>query len=266
MSLPYRVEPAKSDRSTCKACKEKISKGDLRFGSLIDLGGGHGSYFWRHLHCITAKQAANVEEKVGGPEQVDGFEHLDCMQRKELLHAFKMAEADGKPVGKRRRSERFDAKEDEKEPPTKRKAVEETAPLTEVRLKKGERVWTHFRVKPKEPMEHGGVDLAKSVKPELGMIREEEREGTLIIQFESKEDERERLERFHNPKLARVRAWSRFPRTFDGAKMKIPVKWVVMNRRPPRLCSCKEQAWNHACNCGISCGRGVTTKVWGICN
>eukprot|EP00930_Biecheleria_cincta_P058498 TRINITY_DN44322_c0_g1_i1.p1 TRINITY_DN44322_c0_g1~~TRINITY_DN44322_c0_g1_i1.p1 ORF type:complete len:435 (-),score=95.61 TRINITY_DN44322_c0_g1_i1:119-1396(-) len=87
---PYRVEPAKSGRSKCKVSKEVIEKDELRFGSLVDLG-GHGSYHWRKLKCITDKQAANVEAKLGGPEGVGGFDELTAKDKKTFLAAFKTA-------------------------------------------------------------------------------------------------------------------------------------------------------------------------------
>mmetsp|Transcript_31314 Transcript_31314/g.73017 ORF Transcript_31314/g.73017 Transcript_31314/m.73017 type:complete len:421 (+) Transcript_31314:101-1363(+) len=87
-SEPYRVEPAKSSRSKCKACKGEIAKDQLRFGSLIEIVAGHGSYHWRCLSCITAKQAANVISKVGDGESVDGVAELSAAARKEFLKAF----------------------------------------------------------------------------------------------------------------------------------------------------------------------------------
>lgn len=56
----YAFEHAKSARATCKgACKEKIEKGEVRFGSSKD-GVLHGSFSWRHVACITGRQLVNV--------------------------------------------------------------------------------------------------------------------------------------------------------------------------------------------------------------
>jgi hypothetical protein len=46
----WKVEPAKSSRSTCRTCAQKIEIGELRLGepSLFD---GHVSYGWHHLQC-----------------------------------------------------------------------------------------------------------------------------------------------------------------------------------------------------------------------
>eukprot|EP00804_Cyclotella_cryptica_P018531 CCRYP_004336-RA/>CCRYP_004336-RA protein AED:0.25 eAED:0.25 QI:65/1/1/1/0.75/0.8/5/136/650 len=43
----YRVEKAKSARSSCKGCKGPIAKDEVRVGSLDDRGGGYGR--WHHL-------------------------------------------------------------------------------------------------------------------------------------------------------------------------------------------------------------------------
>ncbi|KAL7518672.1 hypothetical protein ACHAWX_003482 [Stephanocyclus meneghinianus] len=43
----YRVEKAKSGRSSCKGCKGPIAKDEVRVGSLDERGGGYGQ--WHHL-------------------------------------------------------------------------------------------------------------------------------------------------------------------------------------------------------------------------
>mmetsp|Transcript_34123 Transcript_34123/g.77862 ORF Transcript_34123/g.77862 Transcript_34123/m.77862 type:complete len:421 (-) Transcript_34123:115-1377(-) len=88
---PYRVEPAKSNRSKCKACKSEIAKEQLRFGSLMEVSPGHGSYSWRCLDCITAKQVANVESKVGSADNVDGFDALPVGKQTQFRKAIDAA-------------------------------------------------------------------------------------------------------------------------------------------------------------------------------
>lgn len=46
---PYRVEPAKSNRSTCQVCKKKIDAGHLRLGSMLEETGTYTR--WHHLEC-----------------------------------------------------------------------------------------------------------------------------------------------------------------------------------------------------------------------
>lgn len=86
----YRVELAKTGRSTCKASKEKIAEGQLRLGCYADIH-GHGSYQWRSLHHITPRLASNVEKKVGNYESVDGFDELAAAQQLEFLDAMEAA-------------------------------------------------------------------------------------------------------------------------------------------------------------------------------
>ena len=58
----YRVELAKSDRSTCTHCSDKIEHGSVRFGSLMK---NFGSYSWRHLACVTERQIKNIDQYLG---------------------------------------------------------------------------------------------------------------------------------------------------------------------------------------------------------
>jgi len=94
LSDPYLVEPAKSGRSTCKASKLPIEKGELRFGSFVDMG-GHGSYHWRKLDYITDKQVANFEKKVGDLKKIGGYDALKPAQQKKLAQAFEKAKKKG---------------------------------------------------------------------------------------------------------------------------------------------------------------------------
>merc|ERR1712046_235315 len=85
------------------------------------------------------------------------------------------------------------------DPDDTREAKKTKKLLAEMPLQKGDRVWTHCRVRPTDIAAGPGgmVDVVvKSKKPELGMIRSEVEDGCLIIQFESAEDEKERLEKF----------------------------------------------------------------------
>jgi len=97
--VAYRVEPAKSKMSSCKACKMKIEKGDLRFGSMVDIG-GHGTFHWRHLSCISVKQAANVVSKAGGAEAMDGYAELPAKQQAAFRKAFDIAKEGKTPAAK----------------------------------------------------------------------------------------------------------------------------------------------------------------------
>ncbi|MFW9805213.1 MAG: PARP-type zinc finger-containing protein [Candidatus Thorarchaeota archaeon] len=73
----WRVEPAKSGRSTCRTCSKTIEKGELRLGepSIFD---GHVSYGWHHLKC--AARLLN-ESKL---DALVGYEELAKEQKEEL--------------------------------------------------------------------------------------------------------------------------------------------------------------------------------------
>ena len=58
---PYKVEGARSSRSSCKTCRRKIEKGTLRLGIMIDGPFGQG-YLWHHLTCAAKRRIEDVEE------------------------------------------------------------------------------------------------------------------------------------------------------------------------------------------------------------
>jgi len=98
-AVPYRVEPAKSGRSYCKISKESIEKGEIRFGSLVDMG-GHASYHWRKLSSLTPKVVKNVEAKVGDVDKLDGYADLSAKEQSQVQKAFKQAVGKGVALDK----------------------------------------------------------------------------------------------------------------------------------------------------------------------
>lgn len=57
MATTYSVEPAKSNRSTCKRCKTKIAKDALRVGTTVPGLGDYDMTSWRHLECQKKPEA-----------------------------------------------------------------------------------------------------------------------------------------------------------------------------------------------------------------
>lgn len=59
------IEASKSNRATCRTCKQKIDKSVLRFGDEIanqfDPDGG-SAYVWHHLECAAGRMPAKVKE------------------------------------------------------------------------------------------------------------------------------------------------------------------------------------------------------------
>ena len=65
----FSVEPAKSNRSTCKGCGVKIEKGEVRIGcELEDMDGDYGGHTitqWRHVNCVKASWVQSLDELAG---------------------------------------------------------------------------------------------------------------------------------------------------------------------------------------------------------
>jgi len=63
----YKIEPARSGRSGCKACRRKIAKDDLRLGVMIEGPFGAG-YLWFHIKCAAKRR----------PEDLEAAYELEC--------------------------------------------------------------------------------------------------------------------------------------------------------------------------------------------
>jgi len=74
---PWMVEPAKSSRSTCKTCNQKIDKDSLRLGEPIWFE-DHVTYHWHHLKCQT-RQLRWMDL-----DNLEGFSVLSDAQKNEL--------------------------------------------------------------------------------------------------------------------------------------------------------------------------------------
>jgi len=275
-----------------------IEKGCLRIGRRV-LMKGRGSddddvvtTMWFHARCIfnTFLRARKDTRVIQSPADIEGFDSIDP-EDQEMLRIFianndqvrswrgrgggvggkAAAAAAASGAGASGAKEPRGAKRpgDASVDMSPMKVAKPPSP-NDVKFKPGYRVWTYCRVKPPPPPPGSPAVPAaafgvKSPRSELGMIVDEEKDGCFVIQFESAEHEKERLEKFQSPKAVKIRGWLRFPRVFEGKKQKIPVNWIDKNRKPPRLCTCVRQEWGHSCDLtGISCGRGVSRKVWGV--
>jgi hypothetical protein len=58
-SPDYKIELAATNRSSCKKCKKKIAKREIRFGTKIVIK-EHETFVWRHVDCVTAAQKTNL--------------------------------------------------------------------------------------------------------------------------------------------------------------------------------------------------------------
>jgi Poly(ADP-ribose) polymerase and DNA-Ligase Zn-finger region len=92
--MAHTIEVAKSGRASCKACKQSIAKGDLRFGEefnnqFSDSGGT--SYRWHHLACAAKKLPLALK---GALELYDG----EVPNRAEIDATIEAAKAKAKPA------------------------------------------------------------------------------------------------------------------------------------------------------------------------
>lgn len=71
------IEAAKTSRSKCRKCREKIEKGSLRMGILSYQFDSEGSWGWHHLPCGAAVNPAGFEAAVLAYEgTIDGIVEL----------------------------------------------------------------------------------------------------------------------------------------------------------------------------------------------
>lgn len=77
----HTIEPAKSGRATCRGCKKKIEKGELRFGNYNEMW---ENYQWYHLACGAGFNPSGFKEAV--EDYDDEIPNLD-----EVLESAKTA-------------------------------------------------------------------------------------------------------------------------------------------------------------------------------
>ena len=98
----FKVEPAKSNRSTCKGCYKLIEQGEVRIGCELEdeYGeyGGHTITEWRHLKCCEPKWIKKLD-------QLEGFKALKGPKKTivEEWHAPGAAKEAPKPEVKKKK-------------------------------------------------------------------------------------------------------------------------------------------------------------------
>eukprot|EP00928_Gymnodinium_smaydae_P029203 TRINITY_DN22063_c0_g2_i1.p1 TRINITY_DN22063_c0_g2~~TRINITY_DN22063_c0_g2_i1.p1 ORF type:complete len:491 (+),score=77.85 TRINITY_DN22063_c0_g2_i1:47-1519(+) len=221
---------------------------------------------WYHARCIfnTFARSRKTTRVIETPEDLEGFESIayeDQQQLRRIIAGTEDVRA-AKPFSSGGGMQKRAGAALEETVAAKRAKLLEERPM-----KKGERVWTFCKVRPKEAAGPAGIPAAisvKSPKPELGMLVEDVKDGRVVVQFESAEHEKERIDKLNDRRFKSTRAWLRYPRIFQGKKQMIPIEWVQVKRPPPRLCSCIKQEWGHEGCDGISCGRGTIRTVFGV--
>ncbi|XP_032677618.1 poly [ADP-ribose] polymerase [Odontomachus brunneus] len=97
--LPYRVEYAKSDRSSCQACKKSISKLSLRLATVVQSPVHDGKIpRWYHANCFFLKQRPKSTADIDCFDQIRNEDQEQI--KKKLEEALKAPPVSGK--GKKR--------------------------------------------------------------------------------------------------------------------------------------------------------------------
>lgn len=243
-----------------------IEKGCLRIGRRVLMPGSHGeeakmTFLWHHARCIfnSFLRSKKSTRLIESEDDIEDF-NVISMEDQSLLRRIIAGSED-------LRKARFADGQAAFTTPLKRSldGIEFT-PLKRRKgndppeLKIGNRVWTHCRVRAPAPPGGGppvGDVAVKSAKPELAMIVEDPKDGRVIVQFESQEMEKDRLEKHSQKKFKQIRGWLRYPRIFEGKKQRVTIDWIKSDRPPPKMCGCCKQDWGH-------CSRGNTVSVWGV--
>ena len=90
--MGHTIEPAKSGRASCKTCRKKIEKGELRLGEEAPnpFADGEMGYRWHHLKCGAKKKSEVLLEAL---DEVD----IEVPNKKELLEMVEDAKKSTKP-------------------------------------------------------------------------------------------------------------------------------------------------------------------------
>lgn len=80
--MAHVIEHSKSSRASCRVCKKKIEKGELRFGeeapNAFDPDGGV-SYYWHHLVCAARKKPVELKQAMAAfPEEIPNRAEVDA--------------------------------------------------------------------------------------------------------------------------------------------------------------------------------------------
>jgi hypothetical protein len=101
------IELAPSGRAKCRACRQPVAKGELRFGEVVPNPYGEGeAHFWYHLRCAALRLPDKLLEALKGTTEVPPSSNaqLEAMARNAQLHPrlIKVVRADKAPTGRAR--------------------------------------------------------------------------------------------------------------------------------------------------------------------
>lgn len=89
--VTYTIEPAKSNRSTCKKCKNKIEKDDVRVGTHRQTPDDMTFTTWNHLNCFTIPKKTPAEVFLQGLDMSDLNFEQQTLAREKLGNVYATA-------------------------------------------------------------------------------------------------------------------------------------------------------------------------------
>ena len=81
---PFKVEPARSARSTCKECMQKIAKGALRI-TVTNVRRGQPISKNYHIECCRVVCRISMDERSEDPNDIDGYPALPDEEKQIVL-------------------------------------------------------------------------------------------------------------------------------------------------------------------------------------
>jgi hypothetical protein len=93
--MPHLFEPAATNRSKCRGCKQPLAKGELRFGESLPNQFGEGEVtHWFHPRCAAYKRPEPLLEALQAAADVPDREVLEGLARSSQ-EAHRLARIDG---------------------------------------------------------------------------------------------------------------------------------------------------------------------------
>ncbi|KIW08030.1 uncharacterized protein PV09_00974 [Verruconis gallopava] len=95
----YRIEISPNNRAGCKntECKKnniKISKGELRFGTFVEIQ-EHQSWQYKHWGCVTPQVIENIKNLIEGDlSMFDGYDELPAEEQERVKRAIDQGHVD----------------------------------------------------------------------------------------------------------------------------------------------------------------------------
>ena len=93
--MPHVFEPASTNRSKCRGCKQPIAKDELRFGESLPNQFGEGEVtHWFHPRCAAYKRPEPLMQALGVAPETSDREALEKVANSSLLNP-RLARIDG---------------------------------------------------------------------------------------------------------------------------------------------------------------------------